>query len=162
MNDDKQARDEGEPVPECVITRADISTLVDKFYDRVWADPRLGPIFSKRLDHNRADHLQRMKQFWASVLLRSGEYHGRPVPKHKALTEVVQSDFAQWLELFHETAFEVLEKSVAQHVVDKAEHIAASLWLAMFGTPGSAVPLWLKGANYVEKFHQEQLGAMST
>ena len=162
MTDDIRAQTRLDIAPIVPITRAEISTLVDEFYRQVWAHPRLGPIFSQRLDQDRDAHLNRMKTFWASVLLRSGEYHGRPVPKHKALSEVVQSDFAQWLELFRHTAFEVLDASVAEYVVDKAEHIAASLWLAMFGTPGSAVPGWLKGANYVEKFKQTESGALST
>lgn len=144
------------PEPEIAITRDEISALVDTFYDRVWADDRLGPIFSARLDHNRDAHLDRMKLFWASVLLRSGEYHGRPVPKHKALSEVEPSDFVRWLTLFETTAHEILDTNTALHVIEKAERIAESLWLAMFGTIGQTPPAWLKGQNYETKYAESQ------
>jgi len=137
---------------EVAITRAEISTLVDTFYEHVWAHPRLGTIFSSRLDADRANHLVRMKQFWASVLLRSGEYHGRPMPKHKAITEARSGDFAQWLDLFCATAHNVLAPQTATYVVGKAEQIAQSLWLGMFGGVGEAPPLWLKGPDYLAKY----------
>jgi len=139
---------------DIAITREDISVLVETFYQRVWAHPRLGPIFSSRLEDDRSAHLDRMKLFWASVLLRSGEYHGRPVPKHKALTEAEDHDFAHWLSLFRATAFECLTPKTASIVTDKAEHIATSLWLAMFGSVGARPPNWLTGPNYLEKYSE--------
>ncbi len=145
---------------EIAITRDEISALVDKFYERVWAHPRLGPIFSSRLENDRTAHLERMKQFWASVLLRTGEYHGRPVPKHKAITEAKGVDFAHWLELFRATAFELLEPETAKHVTAKAEQIATSLWLAMFGGVGERPPTWLNGPDYLIKHTQGEVREM--
>lgn len=147
---------------DIAITRTEISTLVDTFYGHVWAHPRLSPIFSSRLDADRDKHLARMKQFWASVLLRSGEYHGRPVPKHKAITEAQSSDFAHWLDLFCTTAHEVLTPQTATHVVAKAEQIAQSLWLAMFGGVGDAPPIWLKGPDYLAKYAETETREIST
>ncbi len=148
-------------VADIAITRDEIAALVDKFYDRVWAHPRLGPIFSSRLESDRANHLVRMKQFWASVLLRSGEYHGRPVPKHKAITEAQDVDFAHWLELFHATAHDVLQFETASQVIAKAEQIAQSLWLAMFGGVGESPPSWLKGPDYLAKHLQGEVREIS-
>lgn len=125
------------------ITRAQISDLVDRFYDRVWAHAELGPIFSSRLDHKRDQHLATMKKFWASVLLASGEYHGRPVPKHKVLHDVREYHFGQWLGLFQQTANEVFCAETAVFVTTKAERIAQSLWLAMFGQIGETPPTWI-------------------
>lgn len=139
-------------VGDIALTREDISVLVETFYGHVWEHPRLGPIFSSRLDGDRANHLVRMKQFWASVLLRSGEYHGRPVPKHKAITEAQDVDFAHWLEVFRATAHDVLAPATARQVVEKAEQIAQSLWLAMFGDVGEPPPAWLKGPDYLAKY----------
>ena len=144
--------------PVVAISREEISTLVDEFYGRVWRDPDLGPIFSLRLDADRAAHLARMKQFWGSVLLRSGEYQGRPVPKHKAITEAAPVHFARWLELFRTTSFEVLQPDIAAQVMEKAERIAESLWLAMFGKVGATPPHWLKGPDYLTKYHDSQTG----
>lgn len=143
------------------ITRDEISILVDTFYDRVWCHPKIGPIFSSRLDADRETHLARMKQFWASVLLRTGEYHGRPVPKHKAITEAESVDFAHWLEIFRATAFELLEPETARRVTEKAEQIAQSLWLAMFGRVGESPPPWLYGPDYLAKKSQDDMRGTS-
>lgn len=144
------------------ITRAQISELVDRFYDRVWAHADLGPIFAARLDHKRSEHLVTMKKFWASVLLTSGEYHGRPVPKHKALSEVREHHFEQWLGLFQQTANEVFDAELSVFVTNKAERIAQSLWLAMFGQVGEAPPNWLgphQSQNLTTKNSTEGVGS---
>lgn len=155
----KRAKPDGVDI---AITREEISALVDNFYDRVWSHTKIGPIFSSRLDHDRAGHLVRMKTFWASVLLRSGEYHGRPVPKHKAITEAEGVDFAHWLELFRATAFEILEPETASQVTEKAEHIAQSLWIAMFGQVGERPPAWLKGPDYLTKHNRDEVREQSS
>lgn len=129
------------------ITEQQISDLVDQFYDRVWADPRLGPIFSERLEKTRDEHLSKMKMFWSSVLLRTGVYKGKPVPAHVKLNEVVGSDFEIWLGLFRPVAKEVFSKDAAPLVIEAAERIATSLWLAMFGTPFSNPPDWRRAAQ---------------
>ncbi|TPW01093.1 MAG: hemoglobin [bacterium] len=61
-----------------------IARLVDAFYDRVRADPLLGPVFIDRVS-DWGPHLQQMRLFWSSVALNSGAYHGRPMPKHLPL-----------------------------------------------------------------------------
>lgn len=124
------------------ITESQISELVDRFYDRVWSDARLGPIFSDRLQSTRAAHLEKMKTFWSAVLLRTGAYKGKPVPAHVKLTEVRSADFECWLGLFRPVAREVFSHEAAPLVIETAERIASSLWLAMFGTPFSSPPDW--------------------
>lgn len=86
------------------ITEARISLMVDEFYDRVFADERLGPIFMRHIGADRAHHMHVIKQFWSSVLLRTGAYTGRPVPVHLKLTEVQPDDFRIWLGHFRITA----------------------------------------------------------
>ncbi len=114
------------------ITEAQIAHLVDTFYDAVWADPRLGPIFAGRIP-DRPAHLTKMKTFWSSVLLKTGRYHGRPMPAHMKLDEVAESDFAIWLGHFRKAAAEAFEPEAAARVIETAERIARSFWLAMFG-----------------------------
>src|ERR1700710_1913835 len=46
------------------ITEAMIERLVRAFYDKVRADPVLGPIFAARID-NWEPHLQQMFAFWS-------------------------------------------------------------------------------------------------
>jgi hemoglobin len=115
------------------ITPEQVSDLVDRFYTRIQSDVRLGPIFDARMAGAWDVHLIKMKEFWRSVLLRSGEYKGQPVPKHTHLTEVVTEDFQNWLQLFQLTVDEIFDADARPVVVGAAKRIASSLWLAMDG-----------------------------
>lgn len=99
--------------------------LVHGFYDRVRRDPGLGPIFDERI-HDWGPHLERMVEFWSSVALMTGRYHGAPMPKHLTLP-VDQSHFDQWLALFRQTAHEVCSPEGAAWVIARAERIAFSI-----------------------------------
>lgn len=124
------------------ITAEQISQLVDRFYLLARADDRLGPIFETRLDGDWAAHLEKMKAFWRSVLLKTGEYKGKPVPAHAQLTEVATQDFRIWLGMFERTVSEVFAEPAQPIVLDAARRIASSLWLAMSSDPFSRPPDW--------------------
>ncbi|WP_430708732.1 group III truncated hemoglobin [Mesorhizobium vachelliae] len=79
-----------------------------------------------------------MTDFWCSVILKSGDYNGRPAPAHLKLKDVTEADFEIWLALFRETAAELFAPETAAVFVERAERIAASLKLAMFFRPGPA------------------------
>lgn len=129
------------------ITEDQISDLVDKFYEKVWADPRLGPIFAGRIGEGRDAHLAKMKRFWSSVLLRTRSYDGRPMPAHMKLEEVASDDFRIWLGHFRPVANEVFTAQAAPIVIEAAERIAKSFWLAMFATPTLLEPDWQPSTN---------------
>lgn len=119
------------------IDEAYISRLVDAFYDRVRADARLGPIFDDAIGDRWDEHLPRMKRFWASVALNAGTYSGKPVPAHQQLTQVERPDFQIWLTLFRQTLDDTApSREAADYFMERAERIAESLQLAMFGFPG--------------------------
>ncbi|TPK98999.1 MULTISPECIES: group III truncated hemoglobin [unclassified Mesorhizobium] len=121
-----------QPLAQPGVDRASIGELVREFYARVRSDERLGPIFSREIVGDWEHHLEKMTDFWCSVILKSGDYHGRPVPAHVKLKDVTESDFDIWLVLFGETAAELFEPATAAVFVERAERIAASLKLAMF------------------------------
>jgi hypothetical protein len=50
-------------------TEANIRDLVYAFYDRVRADPLLGPVFDAKLDGRWDTHLPKMVSFWSSLVL---------------------------------------------------------------------------------------------
>jgi hemoglobin len=122
------------------IDEAYISLLVDEFYSRIRAHAVLGPIFDQAIGDRWDHHLPRMKSFWASVALNAGTYSGQPVPAHRKLTQVEQSHFAIWLTLFRQTLEDTAStpEAVAYFMV-RANRIAESLQLAMFGFPGLPV-----------------------
>lgn len=114
---------------ETGLDEAILTTLVHQFYDKVRADPVLGPIFAARIT-DWEPHLARMVEFWGSVALMTGCYHGSPVPKHADLP-VTWAHFERWLVLFRETAAQVCPPAGAVHVIARAERIARSLNFAI-------------------------------
>ncbi|MBL4727037.1 MAG: group III truncated hemoglobin [Rhizobiaceae bacterium] len=113
-----------------------ISRLVDTFYDRIRDDETLGPIFLDNVS-NWDVHMPKMKDFWSSVALHSSRYSGRPVPAHvKLLKDVEPRHFELWLALFEKTLEDTAPtKEAIPYFMDRAERIARSLQLAMFGDP---------------------------
>lgn len=112
-----------------------IERLVRRFYDRVRGDAELGPIFDGVIQGDWEPHLSKMMDFWSSIALKTGRYDGRPLPKHIALKQVRPEHFDRWLSLFRETAAEVCEGADADLFVERAEMIAESFKLGMYGLP---------------------------
>jgi len=134
------------------IDDAQISALVDTFYGRIREDGRLGPVFGGRLDGRWDPHLDKMKAFWRSVLMKTGEYKGQPVATHAGLKDVVSDDYRIWLELFRETAFEVFQDEAAANIVIRqAEKIAQSLWMATIASPFDKVPDFMRTAAPLDR-----------
>ena len=117
------------------IDEAMIERLVRHFYARVRRDPALGPIFARVIPADWEPHLKTMMAFWSSVMLMSGRYKGQPMPKHIALTDVRPTHFARWLALFEQSARAVCPTDIAALFVDRAQRIAQSLQLGMYGAP---------------------------
>jgi hemoglobin len=116
------------------ITEAMIERLVRGFYARVRTDALLAPIFDAKIG-DWEPHLQRMCAFWSSVALMTGRYHGAPMPKHLVLP-VDAGHFDRWLELFEATAHELCPPEAADHFIERARRIAASLELGVAGAHG--------------------------
>lgn len=114
---------------ETGLDEAILTTLVHRFYDKVRADPLLGPVFAAHIT-DWQPHLARMVDFWSSVALMTGCYHGSPVARHAGLP-VTWAHFDRWLVLFRETAHEVCPPAGAAHVIARAERIARSLNIAV-------------------------------
>ena len=129
---------------ETGIDEAMIARLVDGFYDRVRADPLIGPVFNERIG-DWGPHLEQMRLFWSSVALMSGAYHGRPMPKHLPLP-VDARHFDRWLELFEATARDLCPPAAADHFIERARRIAESLELGIAGANGVLLG---KGERYV-------------
>ena len=115
------------------IDDAFISDLVETFYARVRAHPRLGPIFDGEVD-DWGEHLGKLKDFWASVAMNAGTYSGKPVPAHAKLEGVTRDDFHIWLSLFRHALEDIAPgPETVAYFMQRAERIALSLQLAMFG-----------------------------
>lgn len=104
-----------------------ISELVESFYARIRAHAVLGPIFAAKVA-NWPPHLQRMKDFWASIAIESGRFRGNPMLKHVAIPGLSLAHFEMWLGLWDETISELVPNPDAVSLFrDRAQRIATSL-----------------------------------
>jgi hemoglobin len=116
------------------ITEDNIKLLVDQFYTKIRQNPQLSAIFERAIGENESDwspHLGKMYDFWSSVMLKSGRYHGTPMQKHMALPPFDLSLFDKWLELFLQTANEIYTDDIAAQYYAKSSNIARSLKLGI-------------------------------
>ena len=139
------------------VTEHKISLMVERFYERVFADAKLGPIFNAHISGDHHEHLETMKRFWRSVLLKTREYDGKPVPAHQKIDGVETHHFQTWLGLFAETVGDLFDDQEAADILTRAERIASSLWLARNLDPFQNPPVWGRADafNQVETNLQE-------
>jgi hemoglobin len=134
MLTERQLRASAEIAERTGIDAAMIDRVVRTFYGKVRQDEVLAPVFDARVA-DWEPHLARMCEFWSSVALMSGTYHGRPMEKHLPLP-VDGRHFDRWLQLFRATAHEVCPPAAAAHFIERAERIAQSLEIGIAVSQG--------------------------
>jgi hemoglobin len=80
-------------------TYEDCLFLIEKFYDKLLNDEKISHYFNS-LPLN--SHIPNVANFWAFVLLDKPGYSNNMMQAHSRL-DLKESDFDQWLKLFHET-----------------------------------------------------------
>ena len=114
------------------IEEAALARLIPAFYDRVRADPHIGPLFDDAVDHWPA-HLEKLIAFWSSVMLTTGRYKGSPVAAHlKHTARLTPAMFDRGLVIWSATTDELMPPDAAVALQAKAARIAESLRLALF------------------------------
>lgn len=108
-------------------SKEDIVKVVDSFYTKVQSDELLGPIFLERLGEHWDAHLEKMYDFWNTILFSNGSYKGSPFEKHVKLA-VNKEHFDRWLYLFEETIGELFEGKVASDALQRAKVIGWTFW----------------------------------
>lgn len=122
---------DGVPLPSMLDERM-VRDVVYGFYDKIRADPLLGPIFNGAIaDEEWPHHLAKMCDFWSATLLCTSRYQGRPLPPHLALPGIGEEHFRRWLTLFKATVEQLCPKPVAALFFDRALRIAHSFRLAI-------------------------------
>ncbi len=119
------------------IDDAMIETLVRTFYGRTARDRVLGPIFAEQINDWEA-HIAKLCDFWSSVALLTGRYHGTPMSAHIPMS-LGQTEFTRWLAIFTQTAKDVCPPEAASHFVERANRIASSLELGIAASRGEIV-----------------------
>jgi hemoglobin len=119
------------------IDEAMIHAVVHGFYGRIRQDPALGPIFNRVIPAEAwPAHLQKMCDFWSSVMLMSGRFHGAPMPAHARIEGLNGPHFARWLHLFAETVAELCPPEAAELFVRRSQMIAQSFQLGIAASRG--------------------------
>ena len=115
------------------LNRDAIATLVHDFYADIRRDSVLQPVFDGAIGDNWEPHLERMVDFWSSVMLSSGEFKGNVYGKHMALQGIDMDHFRRWLALFETHVRRMFAPQTAEGFLAAARRIAASLQYGYFG-----------------------------
>lgn len=107
------------------LTEQHLATLVDRFYEKVRADPELGPVFNAAID-DWPEHIRMLTAFWSSVALGTRSYRGNPMSAHRP-HPIRAEHFDRWLSLWRATAIDVLPAEHVDRVCGYAEKIGYSL-----------------------------------
>ncbi|MBA4751577.1 MAG: group III truncated hemoglobin [Sphingopyxis sp.] len=118
--------------PDDQVSEDQIARLIPGFYARVRGDALIGPVFDNAIG-DWEHHLEKLVDFWSSVMLTSGRYKGNPVAAHlKHLPTITPPMFDRWLMLWTDVTGEMLPAAAAATLQQKAARIAASLQLALY------------------------------
>lgn len=116
----------------------ELGILVQRFYSDVAQDELLGHIFNDVAHVNWDDHIPKIKDFWAKIMLGVDGYQGNPMEAHEkihAIEPFTHEHFRRWLELFQETVDMGWEGPYAQEIKRKAVKISLVHSRALTGTP---------------------------
>jgi len=104
-----------------------IRAVVDRFYADARRDPVIGPVFNRIIAEQAwPQHLSTIADFWSSMLLGTGRYAGRPMPKHMAIPELSDAHFMRWLALFRRTVEDLCSPEIAAVFIERSERIGNS------------------------------------
>lgn len=122
------------------LDEAALAALVRRFYARVREDALLGPVFADAVQ-DWDEHLQRLTDFWTSLMLGSGRYRGNPAAAHlRHAARIPPALFARWLALWRQSSEESLAPAQAQAVQQRAERIALHLQRLIAGASSLLPP----------------------
>lgn len=120
-----------DPVP---LDRAGLRRLVDAFYADVRRDDLLGPVFAAVIT-DWEPHLERMTDFWSTVMLHSRSFKGNVYQKHVALAAVCDVQpvhFLRWITLWHRCSEALFPGEIARELQATAEGIGRNLFYGFF------------------------------
>lgn len=121
--------------------RADLETVLRRFYAAAFADRRIGPFFTEIAGTDLEAHLPRIADFWERALFRSADYGGDAFAPHAALHSaraMTAEDFGRWVQLWH-AALDGLHRGPAtERAKAQGEQIALALLRRLAGPDAPA------------------------
>lgn len=101
----------------------DIQLLVNTFYDAIRKDVLLKDIFNDKIQNRWSEHLQKMYNFWQTVLLEEHTYYGSPFIPHAKLP-VDKIHFDEWLKIFNKTVDSLFQGEKAERAKWQGQRMA--------------------------------------
>jgi len=117
-----------------ISSREDVILLVNAFYSKVKKDPTIGYIFNDVMHVDWDTHLNRMYDFWGSILLGEMKYKGTIMAKHFEVNEqepLLEKHFKAWVTLWEETVNSHFIGSNANEALRRAKLMAELLKFKM-------------------------------
>lgn len=128
-------------------TRADVESLLRRFYGEVFRDEVLAEPFAELAERGLEGHLPVMCDFWETVLFRAGLYRRNALHAHRRVhdnTPLAAGHFQRWLSLWTTAVDQMYQGPVADHAKIQASRIATAMQRRLTGAvrvPGrGAVP----------------------
>ncbi|MDI3406315.1 group III truncated hemoglobin [Streptomyces cavernicola] len=124
------------PTKPDVAGRADLDLLLRRFYTAAFADPLIGPFFTRIAGMDLEAHLPRIADFWERALFRTAEYGGDAFAPHAALHAVeplTAEHFGRWVQLWHATVDGLHAGPNADRAKAQGERIALALLRRLAG-----------------------------
>lgn len=106
--------------------KADITYLVETFYNTVLTDPLIGPLF-RAANFDLESHIPVMVSFWETILFDVITYSGNPMLKHLDLNRTVPLDpthFERWMNIWTATVNHKFTGPLAEKAILRAQSIA--------------------------------------
>ncbi len=142
MSDDRPAGpctdlDPGARAPQ-IVTEAQISAMVRRFYALSLDDDLLGPMFRDMIPDFDA-HYGIVEDFWSHSLLGTDRYQRGTPYSHHAHLKVEPAHFDRWMTAFTAAVRETLPPVGAELALKRANHMTSSFkaGLLPLSAPGS-------------------------
>ncbi|MDJ0342351.1 group III truncated hemoglobin [Streptomyces sp. H10-C2] len=123
-----------------ITDRADLATLLRRFYGAALSDRLIGPYFTEIAALDLEAHLPRITDFWERALLRTAEYGGDAFAPHAALhvTQPMTAEhFGRWVQLWRASVDGLYLGPNADRAKAQGERIALSMLHRLSGPDAS-------------------------
>ncbi len=117
-------------------TRADVESLLRRFYGEAFHDELLAAPFAELSARGLDEHLPVMCDFWETVLFPAGLYRRNALHAHRHIhqhTPLAAAHFVRWLTLWTTTIDQMYQGPVADHAKTQAARIATAMHRRLTG-----------------------------
>jgi hemoglobin len=127
------------PATSNPLSRDSLRALVHAFYADVRRDAALAPVFDAAIGAHWETHLERMVEFWCTMMLDTRSFSGSVFGTHMQLKGVEPLHFERWMSLWYRHTAAGFEAADRKQLREKAEMIGRSPFLGLFSTPAKFI-----------------------